>query len=268
MWQVSSPAVRVRSYLDRMLVRKADTDFVTCPTFYYVAQTDHRLVRVSLWLANRPSLLTGDIGLPRPAGIPSSVGISGGGDGNKWWGSLKHRIRDFTLKYGHQLNIDKTKMAKSWEDKLSRALEGGDSLAVNLARWDNGYVVRYKFKRVPNEAVKCNTLVPEDEIDIPIEKPSYIFKSPDGRMLGSNSKMYEAFRVHFCDRFARCPDLPVKKFRRNLADFPHLREAEAVRCKGLVTECIEAGRPQQRLLHMSVPYVQPLVRPRSHPWKR
>ena len=45
-----------RSYLDRVLVRRADTDFVKCPMFHYVAWTYHRLVRVSLQLVNRPSL--------------------------------------------------------------------------------------------------------------------------------------------------------------------------------------------------------------------
>ena len=33
-------------------------------------------------------------------------------------------IRDFALKYGHQLNLDRTKVAKSLEDKLSRVVEG------------------------------------------------------------------------------------------------------------------------------------------------
>ena len=43
--------------------------------------------------------------------------------------------------------------------------------------------------------------------------------------------------MHFRDHFARCPDLPVLEFRSYLADFPRLREAEAVGCEGLVTEC-------------------------------
>ena len=55
-WLDSSPSVRARSYLDRVLVRRADTDVVTCPTFHCVAQTDHRLVRIGLQLAARPSL--------------------------------------------------------------------------------------------------------------------------------------------------------------------------------------------------------------------
>ena len=47
MWTLldSSPSFHARSYLDRMLDRRADTDFVMCLTFHYVTQTDHRLVR-------------------------------------------------------------------------------------------------------------------------------------------------------------------------------------------------------------------------------
>ena len=55
-WLDSSPSAKVDSYLDRMLVRRADIDFVSCPTFHLIAWTDHKLVRVGLWLANRPSL--------------------------------------------------------------------------------------------------------------------------------------------------------------------------------------------------------------------
>ena len=49
-WLDSSPSVCARSYLDRMLVRRADTDLVKRPTFHYVVQTDHRLIMVSLRL--------------------------------------------------------------------------------------------------------------------------------------------------------------------------------------------------------------------------
>ena len=48
--------------------------------------------------------------------------------------------------------------------------------------------------------------------------------------------MCEAFQVYFRDRFARLPDLPVKEFRRYLADFPCL-QAEDASCEGLVTKC-------------------------------
>ena len=54
-WLDSSLSVYARSYLDRVLVRRADNDFVTCPTFHYVAQIDYGLVRVSLRIVDRPS---------------------------------------------------------------------------------------------------------------------------------------------------------------------------------------------------------------------
>ena len=53
----------------------------------------------------------------------------------------------------------------------------------------------------------------------------------------SNREMCGAFRAHFHDHFACCPDLPVQEFRSYLADFPRPREAEAASCAGLVTEC-------------------------------
>ena len=55
-WLDSSPSAKVGSYLDRVLVRRADIDFVSCPTFHLIAWTDHKLVRVSLRLANRLNL--------------------------------------------------------------------------------------------------------------------------------------------------------------------------------------------------------------------
>ena len=44
-------------------------------------------------------------------------------------------------------------------------------------------------------------------------------KSPDGRVLQPNRKMHDAFRVHFRDRFARCPNLLLQEFCNYLADF-------------------------------------------------
>ena len=73
------------------------------------------------------------------------------------------------INYGTRLNLDRTKKVKSVEDRLSRAVEGGNSLAVDLAKADlereaseryKGVVVRSKLSRVPNEAVKRNAFCP------------------------------------------------------------------------------------------------------------
>ena len=55
-WIGNSSSGQVRSYLDRVLVSKADSDRVACPTFHWLWRSDHKLVRVSLRLVNRPSL--------------------------------------------------------------------------------------------------------------------------------------------------------------------------------------------------------------------
>ena len=114
-------------------------------------------------------------------------------------------------------------MEKSLEDKPSRAVEVGDSLAIDLARWyleretsecNKGYVIRSRLKRVPNEAVKCNALAHEEKVRRFLFQHIESFKSPNGRVLSSNRVMRDTFQPNFRDRFARCPDLPVQEFRR------------------------------------------------------
>ena len=61
--------------------------------------------------------------------------------------------------------------------------------------------------------------------------------SPNGRVLRSSREIRDAFRAHFRDRFARCPDFLLQEFRSYLADLPRLGAAEAARCEGVVTEC-------------------------------
>ena len=156
---------------------------------------------------------------------------------------------------------------------------GGDSLTVELARWDlerkaseryKVFVVRSRLKRVFNEAVKSNATAREEEVQRFPDR--YIdFKSPDGHVLRSSREIRDAFRVHFCDRFARYPDLPLQEFRSYLADFSRLGAAEAAGSEGVVTECEVRdalkqvglnkspgldGLPYEvylRLLHMFVP---------------
>ena len=102
-----------------------------------IAWTDHKLVRVSLQLANRPSLAgywkfnTSLLEIrdfrDRLESLIKQV-LVGAVTGNRWWVSLKHRIRDFATKYGRQLNLDRTKEAKSIDDRFSQAVAGGGGI--------------------------------------------------------------------------------------------------------------------------------------------
>ena len=254
-WLESSPSAKVGTYLDKVLVRRADIDFVSCPTFHLIAWTDHKLVSVSLRLADRPSLAgywkfnTSLLEIRDFRERLESLikrALVGAVTGNRWWGSLKHRIRDFATKYGQQLNLDRAKEAKSIEDRLSRAVAGGDSLNVELARGDleresskryKGYVVRSRLKRFLNEAVKKNAAAREEEVRRFPDRYIVSLMAPDGRLLRSSREIRDAFRAHFRGRFARCTDLPIRAFRSYLADFPRLGAAEAASCEGVVTEC-------------------------------
>ena len=62
-------------------------------------------------------------------------------------------------------------------------------------------------------------------------------KTPHGRLLWSSREIRDAFRAHIRDRFARCTDLLLRKFRGYLADYPHLGVAEAASCEDVITEC-------------------------------
>ena len=111
---------------------RADTDLVACLTFHWFGQSDHKLVRVSLRLANRPSLASywkfntslleiRDFWMRLENVIKWA--LEGAVIGNKGWAFLKYRIRDFAIKYNQQPALDRAKKANSIEDRLSRAVK-------------------------------------------------------------------------------------------------------------------------------------------------
>ena len=238
-WLDSSPPAKVGFYLDTVFVKRADIDFVSCPTCHYKTWTDYKLVWASLRLANRPAVAgyrKFNTSLRDFRDRLKSLikrALVRAVTRNRLWVSLKYRIRNFATNYGRQINPDRT---KSIEDRISRAVAGGDLLTAELTRRDlerktseryKGFVVRSRLKRVRNEAVKSNATAREEEVrrfpDLYIDS----VKSSDGRGLRSNRKIHDAFRAHIRDCFARCPDLPLQEFRSYLADFPRHRAAEA-----------------------------------------
>lgn len=54
---LDKPSTQVASYLDRMLVRRADIDLLDCSTFHWLGFSDHRLVCVRVALDRRPRMV-------------------------------------------------------------------------------------------------------------------------------------------------------------------------------------------------------------------
>ena len=249
MWMGNLPFGQVRTYQDRMLVKRAEADFVSCPTFLWIGLADHKLIRVSLRLVSRPSLASYwkfNTSLLEIRDFREWLetliqrALVGAVTGNRLRESLKFRIRDFAIKYGQQLQLDRAKKAKSLEGRLSRGYSLAVDLAVDQARKDlerevskhyKDFVVRNRIKRVSNEAMRCNAFMHKEELRKYTSQYIEFVKSLDGHML------HKAFWAHFRDHFARCPDFPVQEFRNYLADLPHPRAVEAASCEGLVMEC-------------------------------
>ena len=95
--------------------------------------------------------------------------------------------------------------------------------------------------------MKSNATVREEEVRRFPGRYIDSVNSPDGRVLRSNREIRDAFRAHFRDRFARCPDLPLQEFRSYL---------DALKQVGLNKSPGLDGLPYEvylRLLRMSVP---------------
>ena len=58
----------------------------------------------------------------------------------------------------------------------------------------------------------------------------------DGHLLRLNLEIHDAFGTQFRGRFVHFSDLPLQEFCSYLADFTRLREAEATRCVGVITD--------------------------------
>ena len=108
------------------------------------------------------------------------------------------------------------------------------------------------LKRVLKEAVKSISTAREEEVRRFPDRYIDSVKSPNKRVLRSNREMRDTLRAHFRDRFARCPDLPLQKFRSYLADFPRLRAAEPANCECVITECEVRGALKQFGLNKSL----------------
>ena len=91
------------------------------PISFWFGGTDYKLVRVSLLFVKRPSLASYwkfntsllEIWYFRVR-LENLIqrALVGAVIGNKWWASLKYRIRDFAIKYRQQLALNRAKKVK------------------------------------------------------------------------------------------------------------------------------------------------------------
>ena len=237
-----------------MLVRAVDVDFISCPTFHWLGHSDHKLVMARLLLGDKPrlagywkfncSLLEREDFRDQLVGLIQRD-LVGAVTGNKWWGNLKHRIRTFTVKYSQRLAVDKATAETLLEDKISRAMAGGDSLTIEIARSDlqqavsaryEGQVVRARLDRVSNEAVKLDASMRKEEMRRWPNRYIRSVKTPDGQILQSTRDICDGFRQHLQKRFTKKPSLCEQEFRSYLADFPRLGSVEAASCEGEIRE--------------------------------
>ena len=133
-------------------------------------------------------------------------------------------FRDLTIKYRQKLKLDRARKERSL-DKLSQEVEREGfprnrfSLECKASKHYKDFVVRSRLKRVPNEAMKCN--IPVHEEDVRRFPHWYInfIKPPDRCMLWSGCEIGKAFQVHFHDCLACLPDFVLQEFQSYLADF-------------------------------------------------
>ena len=174
--------------------------------------------------------------------------------GNSWWVSLKHSIRYFATEYDRQLNLDKTREAKSIEDRLSRAVDGGDFLTVELARRDleretskryQGFIVRSRLKRVLNEAVKSNVSAREEELRRFPDQYIGILILSSLRMGACCERMARyviTFLVHFHDRFPAVLICCFRSFAAILPTSPVLGRSKRLAARGRSQSSVRSGR--------------------------
>ena len=237
-----------------MLVRRVDVDFLTCPTFHKYSYSDHAIVVARLRLGNRPkmtghwklniSLLERRDFRDRLEGLIRRE-LVGAVVGNKWWASLKFRIKSFAVKYSQRLAKIKARTAKTLELNVSQTVAGGDPLMIELARKDlehanteryQGQIVRHRLGKVTNEAVNMGRTLRKEELRRGSDRYIREISTPDGRTLQADRDICEGFRQHYQSLFSALPDLKEEEFRSYLTDFPRLEPYEAECCEGAIEE--------------------------------
>ena len=132
-WAHSWSSLSDRSFLDRVLIRRADVDLIFCSMFQWLNMADHKLVMISLCLGSRPQLagywkfnafLLERWDFQDQLENLIQKALIGVVVKNQCWILLKYRIWYITVKYCQQFMLDMAMMIRALDERLNQMVNG------------------------------------------------------------------------------------------------------------------------------------------------
>ena len=254
-WTGRGASAQLYSYLDRVLVKRVDLDYLGGPSFEPYKNSDHKFLCVSIRLDKARRRMSGywkfNLSLLAEADFRNQLELTikreltGAIMGNRWWANLKDSIRSFATDYSRRLKSARVAEQRSIKDKLDRAVLAGDSGQVNVAKAElaslqimeyQALVVRARLKRMSCEATNMAQELRAEELRHATDRHIASVTSPEGFRRTTNEAICGEFRQYFLKLFTREPGLSSAQFDAYLADFPRLSATEAAGCEGLIKE--------------------------------
>ena len=254
-WTGRGASAQLYSYLDRVLVKRVDLDYVGGPSFEAYKDSDHKFLCVSIKLDKARRRMSGywkfNLSLLAEADFRNQLELTikreltGAIMGNRWWANLKDSIRSFAADYSRRLKSARVAEQRSIKDKLDRAVLAGNSGQVNVAKAElaslhimeyQALVVRARLKRMSCEATNMAQELRAEELRHATDRHIASVTSPEGLRRTTNEAICGEFRQYFLKLFTREPGLSSAQFDTYLADFPRLSATEAAGCEGRIKE--------------------------------
>ena len=232
-WTGRGASAQLYSYLDRVLVKRVDWDYLGGPSFDPYKNSDHKFLCVSIrldkarcrmsgyWKFNSSLLAEADFRNQLELTIKRE--LTGAIMGNRWWANLKDSIRSFAADYGRRLKSARVAEQSSIKDKLDRAVLAGDSGQVNIAKAElaslqikeyQALVVRARLKRMSCEATNMAQELRAEELRHATDRHIASVTSPEGQRRTTNEAICGEFRQYFLKLFTREPGRSSAQFKR------------------------------------------------------
>ena len=254
-WTGRGASAQLYSYLNRVLVKRVDLDYLGGPSFDPYKDSDHKFFCVSIRLDKTRSRMSGYLkfnssllaedDFRNQLELMIKRELTGAMMGNRWWGNLKDSIRSFAADYGRRLKSGMVAEQRSIKDKLDRAVLARDSGQGNVAKAKlaslqikeyQALVVRARLKRVSCEATNMAQELRAEEIRHAADQHITSVTSLDGQRRTTNEAICKEFRQYFLKLFTREPGPSSAQFDTYLADFPRLSVTEVAGCEGRIKE--------------------------------